>query len=219
VRHWGTAAWFMSFLVIGAACTGSTAEIFGSGASGGVGASGSPCTVQGKTCAVHCDPQFGCVDCRDDSDCGASLPGCVDGECRECAQSSDCPTGEACVLGKGECEPACASDGDCKDDERCHPVSKSCGECLSGDDCPQDTPACSPALRCGECGSDDDCPTAEAYCELKSEARCRECLVDAHCALGKLCVDHDCLVPCVDDQDCVGMTDAHCDLELKVCLN
>src|SRR5262245_61438590 len=71
--------------------------------------SGSDCERNGADCPVLCDIGLGCVDCLTDSDCSAAEPACVAGECRECHSNSDCPTGQSCFPGSGECHDPCTN--------------------------------------------------------------------------------------------------------------
>ena len=47
--------------------------------------------------------------------------------------------------------------------------------------------------------------------------RCRECLIDPHCAPGEHCIDRQCVAGCLTDDDCFGDTPV-CDTNESVCV-
>jgi hypothetical protein len=56
--------------------------------------------------------------CNADIDCNYPNNKCANGTCAQCAQDSDCTTGDTC--NGGTCMPPCKSDGDCPGFMRCN---------------------------------------------------------------------------------------------------
>lgn len=178
--------------------------IIGPGCGGGTEWGGSSCD---DVCpgAKLCDTALGCVDCRGDGDCGAAQPFCELGRCRECSQSDDCGTGQACFPRDHECKPACETNANCPEDDEslCNPDTGACVGCITDQDC-GGKPFCN-ALngKCSECVGDGDCGVAAAHCDI-GDGECRQCLVDGHCGDNEKCNDGHCVLdgPCTSNGQC-----------------
>ncbi len=103
-----------------------------------------------------------CVECIEDTDCGAGQVCTPGGECitsgAPCASISDCPVGQICDSRVGTCVE-CITPGDCATGEVC--VGGICQGC-----------ECDPGFRCnvaGECvavgGDTSDCGGDDSVCE------------------------------------------------------
>lgn len=140
-----------------------------------------------------------CVECRDDLDCQATLPGhyCLSGQCVECKTDRRC--GPNC-LSCGEDRPFCVSGG----------AQPRCARCYQDSQCPG-----------SECSRDQECtkpstmtcasPTPYAFGD-----RCVECYASSQCPCGKECVDNQCQVfKCSEAAQCNG--DQCCDTTSGEC--
>jgi len=117
---------------------------------------------------VGCGPTY--PDCWDDTHCKSRNQYCVDGQCRQCRDDSQCNLADACnVCNGGSCgrrPSCCTTDADCPSG-RCWKVEgKSYGEC--GVQCKSDAD-CPPNQNCNAQGMCEpkDGPKA-ASCELKT---------------------------------------------------
>lgn len=151
-----------------------------------------------------------CVECLDDDDCDGRCKRVSLGEgaaaCVECLEDADCPTpGNTCDLGLNVCA-ACVSNASCTGRATSRCDAGSCTGCIGHSDCahlPQ-TPACAGG-RCVECtrsersacGNDAAgeplvCESHLQTCSDTATARstdlCGECVADAQCMLGQLCI-------------------------------
>lgn len=142
--------------------------------------------------------------CVLDSDCQGELV-CVFRRCHQaCDNSSDCPSGQRCVLGQPPSHVCLLEDET---------------ECVRTSDCPE-TLVCGVDLRCrDECKTDPDCladqACAQQTCALDDELddgrlppRAQEaettCLFDSECPVTQLCRDGVCRFECVLDTDCAS---------------
>lgn len=160
----------------------------------GTGAASGACVVDGMACPHGCDENLGCVDCALDADCGSGNPVCVVGDCEECGDNADCPTGQSCFPEDHECAPSCQDSGDCDGDAPiCDPDTGACVGCQSDADCGGDEPFCSDLTKqCVECELNADCGVARPICDVE-DGECRQCMLDGHCpAAEPFCDDHEC---------------------------
>ena len=189
---------------------------------------GSECVVDDTSGYQVCSPTSGvcCVgdDCGGcDPPCDSATPHCVEGQCLECLQDSDCSsTFPVCQDG------VCTNDTGCTGDKPYFDVDLGCVECLNDGHCPEAD--CNTSL--GICG---DCPQCEdpypACTEVDGQTYCVQCTTDAHCPNGGTCnlTTFACeggLVSSVptcepgDDSTCdPGITgfDLYCDEETGLC--
>jgi hypothetical protein len=109
--------------------------------------------------------------------------------------------------GTGGGDVKCKSDGDCM----AHPAGPVCdtetGDCVgclpANDTCPT-AQFCDPAVKACAPGCKDDADCAEgaaARCDVAAHA-CVECLADADCAPGTICIGAACVPGCSPTQDC-----------------
>jgi peptidoglycan-associated lipoprotein len=134
--------------------------------------------------AIGCRPPF--PQCRDDDDCKAEEGNtdrlvCVNGQCEECGQDSDCP----------------------KERPRCK--DNRCVECIEDGDCPEDKPICENNQCVYECEIDSDCDKRGKTGMVCKNHKCQwECESDEDCSEGFECQDHRCVpkCKCQSDQDC-----------------
>jgi hypothetical protein len=184
------------------ACSTDTDLEFATGGSGGGASSGSlgagagtpgGCAVNGQECPVLCDTSLGCVECLDDSDCGAAAPACIYGRCEQCGDKADCPDGQSCYPENHECRPSCTSGQDCTGDAPICDATGACVGCETDMDCPSGEPLCDPLTKqCVECTSSTDCGAASPVCDLP-RGDCVLCLVDGDCGDGEVCNDRQCV--------------------------
>ncbi len=130
-----------------------------------------------------CQPDF--PNCDTDEHCQDSEEGqeqdrllCVNGQCVQCAEDGDCPTGEECD--NNECVDIpgwCTADADCDGDQVCR--DNECGP---------------------ECLDDDDCGLGEV-CEGGSCVDEVECETDGDCGPGEVCQNQECVEETAADCD------------------
>jgi hypothetical protein len=158
-----------------------------------------------------------CVECTGNSGanaCGeADAANCnANGECVPCALNGDCTH----LGGLGVCDTSlnpnrcvqCATDNDCNSDTASRCVNNQCVECNNNNACtgqPSGNTVCDTAAnpnRCVECtgtdfascavaGSPRVCNSVARTCTNStpaSAARCGDCVSDAQCEVGDLCV-------------------------------
>lgn len=118
-----------------------------------------------------CDPvRLRCVDCLEASHCGVASPFCIDGDCEECIQNTDCGVGHICDNDL-ECRTSCTADAQCDDGDRGHCILETgtCVECEVDAHCTrdQDQRVCI-ADRCEECRVNEDCPLDNPICDLEN---------------------------------------------------
>ncbi len=63
-------------------------------------------------------------------------------------------------------------------------------------------PACTPAPKNVPCSNGGDCAAADPKYQFCLESRCVECVGNASCGDGNLCVDGRCQRHCRDGRDC-----------------
>jgi hypothetical protein len=205
--------------MLGGAC-GSDNTTFGN--TGGSSSSGGTtnCELNGQGCVFGCTENLGCVECFNDSDCGAASPFCVLGRCEQCRTSADCNTGQVCQPDENRCDVPCTANGDCPGDTpTCHVPTGTCVECLMNSECPADEPICDPnRAQCGECITNADCGAAEPICNLQN-GNCEQCLVNEHCPGGSICTgDHNCRAICTSNADCTMAGRPLCDSTSGSCV-
>jgi hypothetical protein len=158
-----------------------------------------------------------CVECEDDQDCPASKPECgADGTCGACTGEAACserPATPHCAtaagLHRGQCVE-CTSHGQCSNPEPQCGAMHVCEPCMDNDACEGrggtvcDTSSDAPfGGTCVECtptqysgcesgGVDYVCESLTRTCSTTavehSRDACGECVSDAQCQEGKLCV-------------------------------
>jgi hypothetical protein len=144
-------------------------------------------------CATEfCDPDQGCVDCIGNDGCtNSSTPVCIDGKCRECETSAQCPAmGEICYADY-ECGDACAGNNDCQGQQDCDLTTSGCVGCLTDGDCNMGSkPTCHPTRKkCVRCVVDSDCSGGRCR---QHDNECVDCLVTTDCPPGEACVAQNC---------------------------
>jgi hypothetical protein len=104
----------------------------GGAATGGGGSGGS-----GGTVATGGAGAGGAGGCKNDSECAAPTPVCVNDVCVECSPTNDpCPTGQYCTTGN-QCAAGCDDTTDCSGStSKCDTSKHLCVECLGDSDCP-----------------------------------------------------------------------------------
>ena len=141
-----------------------------------------------------------CIQCRDDGDCGAQQPLCIDRSCVACDPTAADPAAYLCV--EGEAAPICDGEvGDCRgcvDDGECAARPGPLDLCADGvcricdptshRGCAPDSdrPICDTfGLACGRCDSDQQCDTIADNGGQCVDGRCIEC--DSGTATGDGC--------------------------------
>lgn len=195
----------------------------GAGGSGAADASGdgrmgcgtaAPCSTNPASNNI-CDlPNNRCVDCLTSADCvvepanphcdmrpnAAGLPAY---SCEQCLENSHCPTGATCV--NGDCEAPCGTTM-CETTEICDAPNNRCVECLGDMDCATQTTD----KRCDLTPNSAGLPTG----------RCEECVDNAHCPAGEVCVNNNCEPTCTTDANCSadgGGNNPYCHPTTKIC--
>ncbi|MFS8070656.1 MAG: hypothetical protein ACMG6S_30190, partial [Byssovorax sp.] len=108
--------------LLAASCGGSgDSGTLGTGS--GAGTPGDECVRAGAKCALGCEANLGCVECKGDTDCRPGAPVCVLGKCEACGDNTDCGTGKACFPREHTCQTKCAGNQDCGGDQPlCDPI-------------------------------------------------------------------------------------------------
>lgn len=130
-----------------------------------------------------CDPIAGrCLECRDDDDCGDSYCEAQTHECVECRSNEDCAEVSASTCVEGRCE-GCAGDS-----SQCAHLAGT--TVCAGDQCVQCT-----GTEYDGCASESGeafvCDSQSRACSehvTGSSGLCQQCVSDAQCAPGQLCV-------------------------------
>lgn len=131
----------------------------GGGTAAGSGACPVPCTGSNDVCnpdtktCVECVsnadcPSFNpiclnkttCEDCATNDDCSSSTPHCdsSDHNCKQCLDSSHCPTTHSCHPTQEKCQPKCATEAECAGyvtTPHCKTSIGMCVECFSNTHC------------------------------------------------------------------------------------
>lgn len=149
---------------------------------------------------------------------------CSEGQCLECARSSQCGTGKVCRASR------CVECGDDRDCGQGSCVNNECVECVDSSDClvpnscaartcrnnvcvdgtAEDIPAqcalsgggpgrCNAQGACVECLADGDCPGSTPFCS--AAGACIQCRSGADCDSG-VCDDNGTCGGCVTAMDC-----------------
>jgi len=148
---------------------------------GGPGADGGPCGVCEGTSPV-CDAASGaCVECtaEDEGACEAG-ESCFSNACAQCGDDDDCTDASAARCEGGQCVG-------CDDDAQCASVAGGLGVCASGR-CVQCT-----AMDRSACGP-NVCDATTNRCTTRPQSSadlCQDCVADAECQPGQLCVPMD----------------------------
>jgi formylglycine-generating enzyme required for sulfatase activity len=196
-------------------------------------------TCEGYQCVTwcteeaHCTPRYcnldshDCVDCLEDSHCGADtgmiceglvcVEGCridedcpggtcdqVTHQCIECETKDDCTLGFLCI--DQQCVVGCEDSRDCPGDLVCDGAmgdNGTCVQCIQDIDCNDEAYVCQDGLCVFFCGSDQDCEPPQPACDLGNGV-CVACTDNVYCDEGTICVDHACLPGCQNDGDCPG---------------
>ena len=178
-----------------------------------------PCSKYNLVCdqLSELNDERACVECVEDRDCGMFFDGkveppkgdqaafddcqsefsgaCIENECFECRDNSDCAPGAECI--NGECIE-CVEDADCEPGELCRNGS-CCGEAI---------PPIEP-----ECTIDSDCLQESITGEGEFCNKQGTCLTDGTCdnttdqctKIGQYCVEEDQKCAwCIEDEDCEG---------------
>ncbi len=104
--------------------------------------------------------------------------------CRTNADCAGMPATPLCNTATGRCvECLTTPDDTCRSDRHCHPVSK---VCLPG------------------CHDDSGCPSPDASHCLVEQTRCVQCITNAHCSGGNVCLGNVCVPPCMTATDCAA---------------
>ena len=179
---------------------------------------------------------YGPVDCwKKIQSCGSSeycydMPGWADPDCVECYQDSHCGANEECNDYGCQSTCDCGNDWECADDEKCdgcYCVDKTCDdyantegscswasalvgltECKPGETVGADSYQCQdlgPAacwVLLQECSSPDYCYDIVG----PADPECVECYEDDHCSADEECDSNKCVpaCECSDDSDCAG---------------
>ncbi len=120
-----------------------------------------------------CPPEY--PNCNTDEDCHRVNPDevCVDGQCRQCRDDSQCPRGEQC------------------ENNTCRPIPGWCestADCAAGQVCRDN--------RCSPCESDSECVSGYGSNYWCDAGRCVDaCRSDADCPAGQQCVAGVCQYP------------------------
>lgn len=121
-----------------------------------------PALVVAGLALTACPPSY--PKCETDNHCQADgrTEVCVDGQCQECGQDTDCKAGFVCRANKCVPKPECTSHQDCApgskcEAEKCVPGCDTDAQCPSGQGCREGQ--CAPKA---ECASDDDCPAGQS---------------------------------------------------------
>ncbi len=152
-----------------------------------------------------------CVGCFDDSDCDplTATGKCVDGTCRECVTSVDCPPTQSCIANSCGCiAPQVLCGTTCVDTASAPNHCGSCGNaCVSTQTCVAGSCAC-PAPTLDLCGG--------ACVDTRSDARhCGNCATECASPMGT-CNAGEC-VACVSDGDCGAVVGQTCSEGRCVC--
>lgn len=202
MRQWLLAS--SSLLLLGLIASSCSDSSNGSGANN--------CSFGRNACEFGCSPDYGCVDCLTNSDCGSGAPICALGRCVDCGANGDCATGQVCAPATHQCTTGCQADADCtgmamgnNNAPICDASLGACVGCTTNADC-SDTPArpiCDSNRRqCSQCASRTDCGVAAPACNLQT-GNCEECLVDADCQIDEACTtNHQCRPLCQQNSDC-----------------
>jgi len=174
-----------------------------------------------EDCTVgHCDlASNACVECTLDAHCELGFI-CENNACSAgCRLDADCPAGEICE--NTACREGCRLDGDCPSGV-CDQQTLTCVECAVKDDCNLGE-LCVDGQCVSGCEGDRDCP-ADTICatQLGDHGACVECIDDNHCTDPDLprCDNYVCIPECVRDADCTGgevCVDNHCQAIAQEC--
>ena len=129
------------------------------------------CPIYGDEEPVNRVVQVSCVsdfDCPLDSYCDVSFNECVAFDFGVCLTDGDCGAAYPVCEPGGECVVACEAYWDCDDREVCD-------------------------RSCVVCGCDADCQYRPGPVCGPTQARCVECLTDADCGEGFVCIDGVCV--------------------------
>jgi peptidoglycan-associated lipoprotein len=100
-----------------------------------------------------CGPKY--PKCEKDDTCAEKGEVCVQGQCQQCRDDSNCAAGQQCKGGRCEAKPECSADGDCADGKVCK-SGKCAVECARAADC-GDGMKCEGSRCVPECTADGDC--------------------------------------------------------------
>lgn len=181
------------------------------------------CKKQGENykCSLK-DGVKTCVKSDTGNTCGGATCGatqkCVNDKCVDCAQDTDCSTGQKCdngtckTTGTGGCNPACGTGEkcvndkcvQCQSDTDCQP-NQACdnnGKCVDKNGCNPPCPSGQKCVNqaCVECEQDTDCQSGQTCNSGKCEAKSG---CNPPCPTGQQCINNAC-VQCVKDQDCAA---------------
>lgn len=120
--------------------------------------------------ATACGPDY--PNCDDDEDCAEHNEFCVDGQCQQCRDNSNCPTGQQCNSG------------------RCDPIPGYCDAttpCPSGQECVNNRCQAIP-----QCDDARPCPTGQECVNGQCSAISSYCDASTPCPAGQDCVDNRC---------------------------
>ncbi len=196
-------------------------------------------------CLVPCETN---EDCNTADLCAPEACGTVtgaDSNATFCvADTVECPEGEVCDPGTGECVEPCTDDAGCDDGAFCN-GTETCdtdtGQCNVGEApcvepqvCDEEADACVDCLDDAGCDDGDNCTTDACtdgactndpvVCDAgvcnPDDGQCVECLGDGDCAENEVCINNNCVAQCLMDADCDdgdGCTTDRCLLETGLC--
>jgi hypothetical protein len=195
------------------------------------GSSSTTCSFSGPGCQYGCSPTLGCVECLSGADCPDNAPVCVPdlGQCGQCAQTSDCNTGEVCEPATHACAAACTTNNDCtgfggpgggNSATICDTTTHACVGCTADTAatvCTGSRTLCDPVrMQCAQCLSRANCGVATPACDMQT-GTCVQCLVDTDCRDGACATDHLCHPFCHANSDCTAPNRPVCDTQTGIC--
>jgi hypothetical protein len=149
--------------------------------------------------------------CQSDADCASLGAGekCLDGVCtapaNQCSDGTQCQSGESCV--GGVCTPSCTTNANCPSGYSCDTTKGVCtgnptpcnepdaGACPSGTTC-VDQHCVPPCGDAGACPAGEVCVDYGCIPDQKPQFVCNMEGVQDMCAVGSICLHHNCYIGC-----------------------
>ena len=159
----------------------------------------------------------GVTGCQTDAQCASLGAGakCLDGTCvkaaDQCSDATQCPNNEQCV--QGVCTPSCGAQANCPAGYSCDPTKGVCTgnptSCGNGQSCTSNT-VCVEDHCVPPCGAGNTCPSSlvcvNGGCipDQKPQFVCGTegtpgNGAPGNCAVGSLCLHHNCYIACGSD--------------------
>lgn len=173
------------------------------------------------------DSEAGSSVCNDDTQCASSSERCIDGRCLDvgslCSDGTQCVvSGYRCV--DGVCEPACSAVSPCPLGYSCNTALGACAlnpeRCSGAAPCPSGSVCVEErcVAPCAASGNPSNCPHGGEICVnggcIPNEAASFSCKNDGEsfeladtCAVGEICLHHDCYEACEITPDAGGCAD------------